>query len=595
MPPSMRAASRMPGLLHAWLPKEAPCILAEGAGTTSLIEPKPGVLRQNWICNARFCLALASCGVARQRAVKRGYRMHQGLPAAKPDKASAIVQASGRTRMTKGQLLRRLQDHASSKSGLCLADSYLNNKMKVQWECEHGHRWHATPDSILNAGRWCPQCAVERRRGTLERMQDHARKRGGKLLSTKYTSSRAKYLWQCKLGHTWEALASSVVNMGTWCPQCGRKQKVPTRRSLQDLQENAASRGGRCLATEYCGVHKKVPWECKEGHTWHATPNKVLSGNTWCAVCARCAPIGLERLRKHAAQRGGECLATEYVNAHSKVAWKCKHGHVWEATLNQVLNHGQWCPHCRKIGLPRLQAHAASLGGRCLAKSYKNSSIKLLWECREGHRWQANANNVMNAKTWCPTCATSIWRTEAQIRDIFQTIFCPSKFESCYPQFLEGLQLDGYCAKLSLAFEYQGEQHYDPENYFHFGDISSFEAQQERDARKVMLCKAEGVRLVLVPYFVTDKKTFVVTALLQWFFIGEIVPTLLPMQSISNKAGQKTQTLLSEGFWQEEYSRGYAETAEHGRAQLCLKGARSSIAWRLLVGQHWVQYSIPCC
>ena len=299
------------------------------------------------------------------------------LPASRRAAQKRVVNCV-RTAPAKAPSLKRLQDHAASKGGSCLADSYLNNRTKVQWECQHGHRWHATPDNVLNGKQWCPQCALDRRRNSLERLQDHARERGGKLLSTKYANSKAKYRWQCKLGHAWEATADSVLNSGTWCPECARKQIRWTRRSLQDLHKHAASRGGRCLATEYCGVRKKVQWECKKGHRWHATPDKVLNGSTWCPVCARCAPIGLERLRKHAAQRGGECLATEYVNARSKVAWKCIHGHIWKARANDVMNHAQWCPHCRKIGLPRLQAHAASLGGRCLAKSYKNKSLKLL-------------------------------------------------------------------------------------------------------------------------------------------------------------------------------------------------------------------------
>ena len=439
--------------------------------------------------------------------------------------------------MTKDQLLKRLQDHAVAKGGFCRTDSYTNSTTKVPWECEHGHTWHARPHDVLHKKTWCPQCALDKQRKTLEQLQDHARKPGGMLLSTKYTNSKAKYRWQCKLGHTWEARADNVLNHDTWCPECGQKQKVSTRRSLQDLQEHAASRGGRCLATEYCGMVRKVQWECNKGHRWHAAPRNVLSGNTWCPVCAQRAPIGLERLREHAAQRGGECLATEYVNNHSKVPWKCKLGHVWEATADSVMGLGSWCPHCRKIGLARLQAHAASLGGRCLAKSYKNCFTKLLWECPEGHRWKATPDNVINGKTWCPTCANSMWRTEAEIRDILESIFCPSKFDSCYPQFLAGLQLDGYCSQLSLAFEYQGEQHYDPESYFHFGDISSFAAQQERDIRKRELCQAAGVRLVLVPFFANDKRTFVVTALLQWFSIEEIAPIVLSMHSTCREAG----------------------------------------------------------
>ena len=523
--PSMQVASPVHEPLHTWLLKEAPLCLTADAGTTKGMDCRPGTLSQNWAGKARLCLVLASYGMARRHAMKRG--CHVGFH----------KQSSHRTCMTKGDLLRRLQDHAASKGGSCLAEFYQNAKMKVQWECEHGHRWHATPASILNQKSWCPQCAVETRRISLERLRDHARQRDGKLLSTKYTNSKHKYRWQCKLGHTWEAAACNVLNNDTWCPECAQKQKVWTWRSLQDLQEHAASRGGRCLATEYCGVRKKVQWECKEGHRWLATPDTVLNHNSWCPVCAQCAPVGLERLRKHAAQRGGKCLATEYVNARSKVPWKCERGHVWEATVASVLNLGRWCPHCRKIGLLRLQAHAASLGGKCLAKSYKNKSVKLLWDCREGHRWKATAHSVMNGKTWCPICAASGWRTEAEIRDILQTIFFPSKFDSNYPKFLEGLQLDGYCRELSLAFEYQGEQHYDPDNYFHFGDISSFEAQQERDIRKRELCQAAGVRLVLVPYFANDKRTFIVTALLQWFSIEDIAPIVLPMHRTCREAG----------------------------------------------------------
>ena len=88
--------------------------------------------------------------------------------------------------------------------------------------------------------------------------------------------------------------------------------------------------------------------------------------------------------------------------------------------------------------------------------------------------------------------------------------------------------MDGYCPDLLLAFEYQGEQHYDPENYFNFGDPSKFHAQQERDARKVELCRDAGVRLLVIPCFVNDKRTFVLTALLQWFAWSRLALLELP-------------------------------------------------------------------
>ncbi|CAE7373060.1 unnamed protein product, partial [Symbiodinium necroappetens] len=426
--------------------------------------------------------------------------------------------------------LRRLKDHAAALGGKCLAIEYKNRRTNVHWQCRHGHKWDAAPHNVLNNKSWCPECARNRRRIPLQRLQDHARARGGRCLSaSKYNRSQTQVPWECELGHTWEATPSNVLHRASWCPACSRKGRTIKKRSLKDLQDHAASLGSRCLSTTFESMRTPVRWQCHEGHTWPARPDNVLNSKSWCPVCAGKAPLDLGRLQEHAARRGGECLATEYANNRSKVTWKCQHGHTWQATPNMVLKQGQWCPHCRKIGLPRLRAHAASLGGRCLAKLYQNANEKLLWECTEGHRWKASARNVMHGNTWCPQCATSTWRTEAEVRSMLETIFHPATFPSCWPSFLEGLHLDGYCSNLSLAFEYQGEQHYDPESYFHFGNPSSFHAQQERDARKANLCREAAPQLVIVPCFVNDKRTFVLTALLQWFSWAQIAPTELPM------------------------------------------------------------------
>ena len=422
------------------------------------------------------------------------------------------------------------KERAAALGGKCLAIGYKSHKTKVPWQCQHGHTWEAMPNNVLYLRSWCPECGRNRQRIPLQRLQDHARVRGGRCLSeSKYNRSRAKVMWECKLGHTWEATPTKVLNQGTWCPDCSRKGRTCKKRSLKDLQDRAASRGGRCLATTYEGVMVPVLWQCHEGHMWSASASSILHNKTWCPVCSGRAPLGLVLLQEHARRRGGECLATEYVNNKSKVPWKCQHGHTWQARPDNVLNAGTWCPHCRKIGLARVQGHAASLGGRCLAKSYKKAHQKLLWECKDGHRWKASAAQVLHQGTWCPQCAASIWRTEAEIRSTLESIFHPAKFPSSYPPFLDNLQLDGYCPNLSLAFEYQGEQHYDPQNYFHFGDPSSFHAQRERDARKVYLCKAARVRLLIIPCFVNDKRTFVLTALLQWFSWAQLTSPELPV------------------------------------------------------------------
>ena len=233
-------------------------------------------------------------------------------------------------------MLDRLHNHAAALGGKCLAIGYKNCYTKVPWQCQHGHTWDARPRDVLHNKSWCPECARNRQRIPLQRLQGHARRRGGRCMSeSKYNRSITKVLWQCKLQHTWEATPNKVLNQGTWCPDCSRKGRTCKRRSLKDLQAHAASLGGRCLATSYEGMLAPVLWQCHRGHIWSASASSIFHLKTWCAVCSGRAPLELARLQEHARRQGGECLATGYVNNKSKVPWKCQHGHTWPGKTRQ--------------------------------------------------------------------------------------------------------------------------------------------------------------------------------------------------------------------------------------------------------------------
>lgn len=61
---------------------------------------------------------------------------------------------------------------------------------------------------------------------------------------------------------------------------------------------------------------------------------------------------------------------------------------------------------------------------------------------------------------------------------------------------LQGLEIDVWIPSKKIGFEYQGEQHF--RNIPHWHGKRGFEAQQERDKRKVKLCQALGYRLLLI-------------------------------------------------------------------------------------------------
>ena len=89
------------------------------------------------------------------------------------------------------------------------------------------------------------------------------------------------------------------------------------------------------------------------------------------------------------------------------------------------------------------------------------------------------------------------------MRQLFASAF-GRPFIKVRPKFLEGLELDGYCEALKIAFEYDGEQHFKFPNWFHKSQ-EAFQKLQADDAKKTLLCEQHGIKLYRVPYWVKFK------------------------------------------------------------------------------------------
>jgi len=66
------------------------------------------------------------------------------------------------------------------------------------------------------------------------------------------------------------------------------------------------------------------------------------------------------------------------------------------------------------------------------------------------------------------------------------------------PEFLDRLELDVFLPARSLAFEFQGQQHYSPVE--HWGGIAALEGLRERDRKKRILCVKHGVKLIEIRF-----------------------------------------------------------------------------------------------
>ena len=292
-----------------------------------------------------------------------------------------------------------IQNSVKKKGGKCLASEYVSSVAKVEWECSEGHRWFATINSVKNNDSWCPLCSPTKRL-TLDDVKKLAESRGGKCLATVYRNNYSKLEWECSEGHRWLARTNSIKD-GSWCPMCSKVAPV----TMAELNIIAENWGGKCISTSVINSSTNLEWECSEGHRWFAPPSRIKNSGSWCPECRGTKKLTLEEMQDLAESRGGKCLSDVYVNVNTKMEWECKEGHKWSA-LPYAIKLGGWCPHCskyKKLSLEEVRNSAAARGGKCLSKEYINAHTKMEWECEEGHRWFATAANV-NRGTWCRLC-----------------------------------------------------------------------------------------------------------------------------------------------------------------------------------------------
>jgi hypothetical protein len=82
-----------------------------------------------------------------------------------------------------------------------------------------------------------------------------------------------------------------IVKRGHWCKHC---LATAMGRSIESMQEFAASKGGKCLFPEYLGSRGTLSWMCDNGHLFRGRPDRVCSGY-WCAICLRETKTKTER------------------------------------------------------------------------------------------------------------------------------------------------------------------------------------------------------------------------------------------------------------------------------------------------------------
>ena len=217
------------------------------------------------------------------------------------------------------------QWHPSKNDKLTPSNVVTNTTRKVWWRCEKGHEWQASIASRAN-GTGCPVCAGkvvipgENDLATFfPELAEQWHQTKNKTMTPENVSpySNQKVWWICPLGHEYEAKVASRAYRGTGCPYCSGNKVLPGFNDLATREPGVAAQwhptlnGGLTPQMVTTCSHKKVWWECPDGHVWKAViHSRAGPQKCGCPVCAGRVKQEWQARYRAAAREYGQTAAT---------------------------------------------------------------------------------------------------------------------------------------------------------------------------------------------------------------------------------------------------------------------------------------------
>ena len=201
-----------------------------------------------------------------------------------------------------------------------------------------------------------------------------------------------------------------------------------------------------------------------------------------------------------------------YINNHTNISIGCcekNHGYFNQLPYEHLTGSG-----CSKCGTERTKNYLKKTTDQFIEEAkivhgekyiydkvdYINKSTEILIGCfEENHGYFSQLPFVHLKGHGCPKC---VYKNEMKAI-LYLEKLTNEQFIKCRPNFLKGLELDGFNVNLKLAIEYN----YVP--FFHRNGPMDLVKQKERDLLKEKLCLENNIYLITVPFWTHNIELFV--------------------------------------------------------------------------------------
>ena len=292
---------------------------------------------------------------------------------------------------------------------------------------------------------------------------------------------------------------------GSGCPTCGGKSKL----TKEDFIKKASTIHNNKFdyrLVEYINNRTKIKIICPDHGIFEQVAFTHLSG-TNCPKCSSNSNIEIQDFIK----RSNIVHNNEYVYSlidniksnKTKVKIICKKHGLFEQTINNHLR-GHKCKTCvgkniksnnHKFKIDAFKIHGNKYDYSLVNYKSRNAKVKII--CPDHGIFEQVPASHLRLGCGCSRCNSS--KGEIRIIEVLKKL----GIDYIHLYKIEKYEYDFYLPEFNTFIEYDGEQHYQPIEYF--GGSKAFKKQLERDKIKSEYCLKNNIHLVRVPYFEFDK------------------------------------------------------------------------------------------
>jgi hypothetical protein len=395
--------------------------------------------------------------------------------------------------------------------------NYINNKINVEIICNTHGSFRQIPSSHLGK-RGCPSCSGNKKITTKTFIEKSRLIHGDKYDYSKvnYVNGKTNVTVICKIHGEFYPRPGNHTNSKSGCPKCSiiKQSQTQTKTTEQFIKDSIKVHGNRYdySKVNYVRSSINVSIICKTHGDFLQTPNTHLKSETGCPKCSiieqhEKQKKTTEEFIKDSIKVHGDRYdysKVNYIDSNTKVNIVCKtHGLFNTDPVNHVYSESG-CPECKIDTLTKSTEEFIKESIEIHGDLYDYSKVNYVKHdenviiiCKKHGEFLQKPKGHTGGGG-CQTCSYSKGEKEIvkylkkhKINYIPQKSFDDLKYKY-------KLRVDFYIPTQEIVIEYNGEQHYKPNEFF--GGEKGFKESMKRDKLKEIYCKKNNIIFEIIRY-----------------------------------------------------------------------------------------------